>query len=60
MSSYSTTWPCISSRRFGRRSNARVLICGFLPPYSPGLNQIEQAFAKLEHSSARRGHGSVD
>jgi len=33
-------------RRAIRHAGARLL---FLPPYSPDLNPIEQAFAKLKH-----------
>jgi transposase len=33
-------------RRAIRRARAKLI---FLPPYSPDLNPIEQAFAKLKH-----------
>jgi transposase len=36
---------------------ARVL---YLPPYSPDLNPIEMAFAKLKHLMRSAGHRTVD
>jgi transposase len=37
----------VAVRRAIRKARAHLL---FLPPYSPNLNPIEQAFAKLKHS----------
>ena len=36
-------------RRLRQESRAGLLRRGFLPPYSPDLNPIEQAFAKVKH-----------
>ena len=40
-----------------RAAGAKLL---FLPPYSPDLNPIEQAFAKLEHLLRRAGERSLE
>ena len=40
-----------------RKTGARLL---FLPPYSPDLNPIEQAFAKLKHMLRKARQRSID
>lgn len=44
-------------RRAIRRADAKLL---FLPPYSPDLNPIEQAFAKLKHWLRRAQARSIE
>ena len=44
-------------RRAVRKAGANLL---FLPPYSPDLNPIEQAFAKLKHLLRHAGERSLD
>jgi transposase len=44
-------------RRAIRAAGAKLL---FLPPYSPDLNPIEQAFAKLKHLLRRAGERSLE
>jgi transposase len=44
-------------RRGIRASGAKLL---FLPPYSPDLNPIEQAFAKLKHLLRQASERSVE
>jgi transposase len=44
-------------RRAIRAAGAKLL---FLPPYSPDLNPIEQAFAKLKHLMRQAGERTVE
>jgi len=44
-------------RRAIRAAGAKLL---FLPPYSPDLNPIEQAFAKLKHLLRQAGERTLD
>ena len=48
MWSCSITSPCTSSRTSEMRLQPSARACGFLPPYSPDFNPIEQLFAKLQ------------
>ena len=48
----------------GVETRRRIEACGarllFLPPYSPDLNPIEMAFAKLKAGPRKAGERSVD